>query len=635
MTQPNEALGPERNRGAERPWLRYLLFAMVLALAVALRVYGFSWGLRHPIHRDEQDFVTRVVQMVRAGDLDHRWYQYPGLFLYILGAGVALLGPEHLSGSDPYWVSRLIVACFGVLNTGLIFVIGSRLVGLWGGFVAAVLLAAAPVDVHAFHQVRADVVLQTVALLALPALRRLGPDVRGDIRMGLVIGFATAVKFTGLLLVPAYLSARLLAGRGWLRGFVVAGLVTIAVTLACTPYALIHAHQYFATSEYNGVLGGPATYYSGESHFGRHVVYFLATEARGFGVVATLLFLLGLALSLKESWRTWLPPLLHPLTTLVVVSAAAIVFPRHLSASMGVAYLLAAVPLQRAFNWNAVVGVVLTILAVSPALQAASERVLAFARPSAEDKALDWINVHTPAGAHILETRPGTNIAGLPGAMIGLDPTIYAVVYLRPNEDRAGLALLAPRMDLVIAAPGPSPAWAAGLETAAEIRGPLGNSAIKLMVPAVPPAIAEIRVDLSQARLTASDNSNELPALRDGLSATSWSTSQPMHGREWLQVEFDALVRVSQVEVFLKQRPARHLPELQIETSEDGRDYHVVRTVEARPILADQIATGRAISQRLVFASDLVRGVRILQLGTRPDPWSVSELVVHRHRTVD
>src|SRR5689334_47579 len=65
--------------------LFWTLLAVALAASAGFRLSGLSWGLRHPVHRDEQDFVTRVVEMVRAGDSDHRWYQYLGLFLYLLG----------------------------------------------------------------------------------------------------------------------------------------------------------------------------------------------------------------------------------------------------------------------------------------------------------------------------------------------------------------------------------------------------------------------------------------------------------------------------------------------------------------------------------------------------------------------
>jgi hypothetical protein len=613
--------------------LFWTLLVTALAASAFFRLSGLSWGLRHPVHRDEQDFVTRVVEMVQAGDLDHRWYQYPGLFLYMLGAGVAALGPERAAGPDAYWISRVIVASFGVLNTGLLYAVGTRLVGVWGGFAAALFLALSPIEVDAFHQVRADVVVQTLGILTIPAFRRLGPDLRGDRRMGALIGLATAVKFTGLLLVPSYLFARFLAGARWFRGYVIAGALTIAITLACTPYALIHFDRYFSRTEYNGVLGGPSTYYQGPSHFREHVAFFLSNQHRSWGLLASLLFLAGLYLCLRESWRAWSPPLVHLVTTIAAMSAATMIFPRHMAPAMGVVYLMAAAPLQRVFRWNRLAAVLLTGAALVPSARASYDAVKWFAGPSAADKALDWIQANVPPGARILETRPGTTIGGHPGAMIGIDPRRHELLFLRTDLDRVGprLSLLAPHMDVVVTEPGDRQ-WMRGLKTVYAAAGPHGNVVIELRRPIEEPARTFTLSDLASARLKASENPAGLERLRDGDAATTWSTAGPMAGTEWLEITFDEARSVSSLELVLGAAPSRHAPELLVSTSVDGKTYEVVRAEEARPPVGEQQAASRRMSQEVVLDARPVRGVRIAQLGRRPEPWAVAELIVHEKR---
>lgn len=96
------------------------LLVIILGLSAALRFVGLSWGLRHPPHLDEVWSMGNVVAMLKAGDLDHRLYQYPGLFMYTLASGVAALGRQRWDGPAPYLVGRAIVAAAGVLNLALL-----------------------------------------------------------------------------------------------------------------------------------------------------------------------------------------------------------------------------------------------------------------------------------------------------------------------------------------------------------------------------------------------------------------------------------------------------------------------------------------------------------------------------------
>src|SRR5438128_3802805 len=98
-----------RRRGRRRPcgMLRHLVRRLLALLAIVglaayLRFSGLDWGHRHPMHTDEQLFVENAVAMLDAGDLDHRFYRYPGLFIYMLAAGIAPLGAEAWHTNDAY-----------------------------------------------------------------------------------------------------------------------------------------------------------------------------------------------------------------------------------------------------------------------------------------------------------------------------------------------------------------------------------------------------------------------------------------------------------------------------------------------------------------------------------------------------
>ncbi|HEY3119890.1 MAG TPA: glycosyltransferase family 39 protein [Vicinamibacteria bacterium] len=605
---------------------RLLALLIIVGLAAYLRFSGLAWGHRHPMHTDEQLFVDNVVAMLDAGDLDHRFYRYPGLFMYLLAAGIAPLGPEGWHTNDAYIAARGVVATFGVLHVAVLCFVVSRLVGERAGLVAALMAAVSPVDVVTSHQVRPDVVMQVICLLAILALRRVGPDTRGDVLTGLAIGLASAVKYTGLLLVPSYVLARLFAPGPRLRGLLIAGGLTVAVVIVCTPYALLHARQY---------REGPAfhlhQYYPGEvarAMVAEHARYFLRVGVRALGPLGAVSFVVGAAVLLSRSWRAWAPSLLYPLTTVAVMSTGSLVFPRYLLPCMGVLYLAAAVPFELLSRTAAgrVLAAALAAATVLPSLRESRDYVYLASRESANDKALDWILAHVDRGARILETRPAADPGGTPGAMIGLPKGRYELVFRNQEGIDDLMPLIAPRMDLVIMDPGMG--WSA-LKTVFAGENAVGVREVMLKVPARRPE--EPEVDLGDARLSASDNPGGLPAMIDGDPKTSWVTSGPLRGDEWIEVAFAEPLRLARIELLTQRVPERHDPELAV-MADDGTGYQPVASVSARPPLREQAAAGRPLSQELMLKPRLVRGVRILQLGRRSDPWDVAEIRIAARR---
>jgi hypothetical protein len=90
--------------------------AVILILAAAFRFTGLAWCLRHTPESDESLFVASVVEMIRHGDLDQRFYEYPGLFFHVLRLPLLFLSEDALASNRPYLVSRAVGASFGVLS---------------------------------------------------------------------------------------------------------------------------------------------------------------------------------------------------------------------------------------------------------------------------------------------------------------------------------------------------------------------------------------------------------------------------------------------------------------------------------------------------------------------------------------
>jgi 4-amino-4-deoxy-L-arabinose transferase-like glycosyltransferase len=121
-----------------------VLLVSILVLSAALRFIGLGWGLRHRPDLDERWFVESVGRMLAARDLDHRFYEYAGFFLYLLAPVLAFFHPPDF-GAEAYRAARVVVALFGVDSVGLTYVLGARLAGRGAGLAAALFVAVSPV----------------------------------------------------------------------------------------------------------------------------------------------------------------------------------------------------------------------------------------------------------------------------------------------------------------------------------------------------------------------------------------------------------------------------------------------------------------------------------------------------------
>jgi hypothetical protein len=433
-----------------------LLVAAITLAGGAVRFVGLDWGLRHPPHTDERVYVENVVAMVAAGDLDHRFYTYPGLFFYLLAPGIWLLGSHRWHGPDAYLASRALVAGVGTLNPLLIYLVGRRLLGPMAAAAAAMLLALSPIDVETCHQVRPDILLQSLGILGLLLLHRAAQRTTPDLRAGSLVGVATAIKFTGVLLWPSYVVARLLGGGPRRCGrLLVASVVIPLLVVACTPFAVIHATSY---------RGGPpaqlAMYYQGHfaARFLGNLHYYLADIAHTLGAIAVAALAVGTVVLLRRRPRLWGSALLHPVVVVTVMSTAVLVFPRlvipgmppvYLAAGAGIAWV-GSLAVWRA--WRPAVLVALLVAAAWAPARASLELATGAARPSIADRALDWVETSVPRPSVFVESRREARPGSRPGIILGI-PAPHEVIFLSPNEDLWALRRLALDADYVITGP--------------------------------------------------------------------------------------------------------------------------------------------------------------------------------------
>jgi hypothetical protein len=586
----------------------------VLLLAAALRATGLGWGLRHVPHVDERYFVESAAWMIRHGDVDHRFHEYPAVVVYVI-APVLCLARDPF-GPEAYLLARGVVATFGVLSVFLVFLLGSRLAGTGAGLAAAALLAVSPVEVHTAHTLRPDVVLESFALLAFLAFAQVGGKARDDAASGLAVGAATAVKFSGVLLAPCYLIQRLLSAGPRPERLVLAGGVAAVAFAAFSPHSILEAPLLL-----EGIRIQLGYHYAprprGEqSYWGLVDTYLRSVLPRALGWIGLALAAYG-AFAWRREWRRWLALAAFPAVTIAVFSTAEVHHDRFLVPSLGAVAVFAGVGV-RALHERARPGLAwgVTALALALPLSSSLEFLRAVARPGTRDRALDWIEARLPRGARIV-----TSVRDL-----GLDRRRFEVLEIRRLEGASRLAAL--HADAVVSGPEDEPDEVRRFAAlfAAEPGHPQEGPAIRILEPG-PLRPRYEAFPLARARLAASENPELLPLLHDGDEATAWATAGPQTPGSWIEVAFPSPVVVGRVELGLGARPLRFGENLHVLVREGARsEWRRAKALAGRPPVAQQV--GGRPSQILLLEPARVAALRVVQRGRRARPWAIAELGV-------
>jgi len=586
----------------------------VLLLAAALRYAGLGWGLRHPPHPDEGVFLDNVALMIRSGDLDHRYYQYPGLFFYMLYPLVYVL-PHDPPGPSAYLAARALVAAFGVAACALIDVLGRKVAGSGAGLLAALLLAVSPVAVETAHMVRPDVVLQAFTIVALLALPRVGPRFGGDALSGLALGLAGAVKFTAVFLVPSYLTRRLVAPGPRVRGALLAAAIALTVFVAASPYAALHVGEFVA-----GVRAQVGYHYQERGlapvSYGRMVLFYLESSGKALGLPAALLCVVGLLPALRNG-RGWAPLLLLPVTAIAVLATSDVKHDRFLLPALSVPFVLAGVGAERLAGPRRGAFVLVAAAATALPLLSSLTYLRGVVSPSTRDRARDAVEANASRGSLIVSSVE----------RLGLDPLPVEVMELdglgreqRPQIQEA---------DLVVSTENDDAEAVAGLDKvlAAEPVNPWNGPRITVWrVPAsVRPARRRLRLEAGW--LSASENLAELPQAVDGRDDTWWRTETVQRPGDWLQVTLPQPARLDRVELDVDGNGRLGARELKLLVSADGRDFVEASTRPGRPALDDQRVEGKCHSQVFLLTPP-VEGRALRLVLTRPGAhrWGVAEL---------
>ena len=597
-----------------------LALGTVLFLAAALRFTGLSWGLQHTPHVDERYFVDNVAVMLSEGDLDYRFYEYPGLFFYLLYPVLAVVDSDIPAGPGAYLAARGVVAAFGVASVALVYLLGMRLAGPTTGLVAALFLAVSPVEVHTAHSVRPDVVLETFVLLAFLVFRSVGETRRQDVFSGMALGAATAVKFSGILLVPSYIVYRLLAPGPRLGRMFLAGGLSLLTFLVLSPYTLLNVRGFmdgvFTQFDYHYVDRSEAA----TDYLGMLWIYLGHPEGtlrKALGSLGMLLMLVGVFPASRE-WRKWIPLLLFPVVVVVAFSTAEVHHDRFLVPTLGVLTLLVGRAAAHLYQRQAPATIALTLLALAFPFYSSLSYVRDISRPSTRDQALDWMEANLAPGARVLS--PLTDVGG----------QRIQFEILKASSSPARFRLQSTNTDLLLLRPADEERYAVELPLTAAIEPESIYSGPPLRLYAIPDRFRSQyqRIPLELSWASASEGRERIPKLIDGRLSSYWETESDQRPGNWIQVRFPTPMTVGRIELSSGDRPLRSARRLRLEGLTEDKVWREIPYVMGRPGLKRQVLDDEGPSQVLVLEPTVVRGLRLFQTGRRTKPWSIAELRV-------
>jgi len=216
---------------------RYQHLVDLLALGVlagTLRLWGIGFDLPLLYHRDEAKYVSIPLRILKTGDLNPQFFNYPSLFFYILSlayiayflfmASRGRLGsldgmtlPEQVLPNvvgratmpSQFLVGRGVVACAGVLTVLIVYWIVRRAYGRRAGLIAGLLLSISPIHIRNSHFVAPDVVmlLFVVASSWFSYQILLKGKLRDYVLAGLLAGLAASTKYNAFsAIVPLFVA---------------------------------------------------------------------------------------------------------------------------------------------------------------------------------------------------------------------------------------------------------------------------------------------------------------------------------------------------------------------------------------------------------------------------------------------
>ncbi len=323
----------------------YILSAILMA-AFVLRLKSIWFGYPLQLHPDEPVIAQSALNIISTGDLNPHNFLYPSFNIYlnallyktvslfesiILGIPTDAIPEIHF-----YLFGRAMNVFFSTATIYVVYDIGRRLFGPWSGIAAACFIAVSSLHVNNSYYVTVDTSMafwSTLACLVAVLIYTEGPKTSFYIAGGICAGLATGCKYTAFPaffpIIIAHVCQDRHNGSFFNKNIIISAALFPVAFLLTTPYALLDYKSFlnalaYQKKEYS--FGHPGA----ESFFGISLGNYckhLFTE--GYGIIPSILALVGIPLVFWQSRSKVLLLLACPLSILLFLGMYTVYFPRN------------------------------------------------------------------------------------------------------------------------------------------------------------------------------------------------------------------------------------------------------------------------------------------------------------------
>ena len=397
------------------PARRHVLLAVgaVLVCTGAVRWYAAAAHLPEMHNTDEIANLAVAERMVDDGDLNPRFFNYPGLALYVSAAELAVadagegvvemqsLGNGRATRPGVVLAVRLTMVLAGLVTAAAAAWAVFGATRRWApATLAAAVVGVSTIDLRATTTIAPDALAGMGTALALAGaltyLRR--PTLAVVAAAGVAVGVAAASKYNAVLAAIAVVAAVAVVPAPWRRrvaALAVAGAATVAVFLALNPYALLDVGAFtddlaFEQRHYRtghpGAEGGA-----------------LARNLGWLWWSAGPALVAGLGIAADRSRRTLGPALVagsFALVYLLFVSSYTVRFERNLTSLTAAVAVLAALGIDALTRHNRALGAVTSVVVLGWGAIATVGDLAPYRRDPWRD-AQSWFVDHVPASSTV------------------------------------------------------------------------------------------------------------------------------------------------------------------------------------------------------------------------------------------